>query len=84
MAKVVLASNIGGPLDTITDGVTGKFFYSNNPASLAEAIDWALDLSPDEVRKIAKAGIKNVHDNFTKDIMCEKTVAVYKELLNNQ
>lgn len=84
MGKVVVASNIGGSLDTITDGVTGKFFYSNNPASLAEAIDWALDLSPDEVRKIAKAEIKNVHDNFTKDIMCEKTVAVYKELLNNQ
>lgn len=84
MGKVVVASNIGGSLDTITDGVTGKFFYSNNPASLAEAIDWALDLSPDEVRKIAKAGIKNVYDNFTKDIMCEKTVAVYKELLNNQ
>ncbi len=84
MGKVVVASNIGGSLDTITDGVTGKFFYSNNPASLAEAIDWALDLSPDEVRKIAKVGIKNVHDNFTKDIMCEKTVAVYKELLNNQ
>lgn len=83
MGKVVVASNIGGSLDTITDGVTGKFFYSNNPASLAEAIDWALDLSPDEVRKIAKEGIKNVHDNFTKDIMCEKTVAVYKELLNN-
>ena len=84
MGKVVVASNIGGSLDTITDGVTGKFFYSNNPASLAEAIDWALDLSPDEVRKIAKAGIKNAYDNFTKDIMCEKTVAVYKELLNNQ
>ena len=43
MGKVVVASNIGGSLDTITDGVTGKFFYSNNPASLAEAIDWALE-----------------------------------------
>ena len=84
MGKVVVASNIGGSLDTITDGTTGKFFYSNNPASLAEAIDWALDLSPDEVKKIGKAGIKNVHDNFTKDIMCEKTIAVYNELLNNQ
>lgn len=26
MGKVVVASNIGGSLDTITDGVTGKFF----------------------------------------------------------
>ena len=81
---MVVASNIGGSLDTIADGTTVKFFYSNNPASLAEAIDWALDLSPDEVKKIGKAGIKNVHDNFTKDIMCEKTIAVYNELLNNQ
>ena len=62
----------------------GELRDKNRWVRLAEAIDWALDLSPDEVRKIAKAGIKNVHDNFTKDIMCEKTVAVYKELLNNQ
>lgn len=84
MGKVVVASNIGGSLDTITDGVTGKFFYSNNPASLAEAIDWALDLPAEEIKKISKAGIQNVHNNFTKDIMCEKTIAVYSELLNNQ
>ena len=84
MGKIVVASNHGGSLDSVIDGKTGRLFYNNNAASLAEAIDWALDLSPDEVRKIAKAGIKNVHDNFTKDIMCEKTVAVYKELLNNQ
>lgn len=83
MGKVVVASNIGGSLDTITDGVTGKFFYSNNPASLAEAIDWALDLPAEEIKKISKAGMQNVHNNFTKDIMCEKTVAVYNELLNN-
>ena len=82
MGKIVVASNIGGSLDTITDGVTGKFFYSNNSISLAEAIDWALNLSPDEIKKISQAGIKNVHNNFTKEIMCEKTVAVYKELLN--
>ena len=82
MGKIVVASNIGGSLDTITDGVTGKLFYSNNPLSLAEAIDWALTLSPAEIKKISQAGIKNVQNNFTKDIMCEKTVAVYKELLN--
>ena len=84
MGKVVVASNIGGSLDTITDGVTGKFFYSNNAACLVEARDRARGLSPGEEGKNDKGGIKNVHDNFTKDIMCEKTVAVYKELLNNQ
>lgn len=81
MGKIVVASNIGGSLDTITDGVNGKFFESNNPYSLAEALDWALSLSDKQREKITAAGIKNVKDNFTKEIMCDKTIAVYKELV---
>ena len=81
MGKIVVASNHGGSLDSIVDGVTGKLFYNNNAASLAEAIDWALALSKDEEEKIAQAGIKNVKDNFTKEIMCDKTIKVYEELI---
>lgn len=81
MGKIVVASNIGGSLDTITDGVTGKFFESNNPYSLAEALDWALTRSDKERQKIADAALKNVQENFTKEIMCDKTIAVYKELV---
>lgn len=81
MGKIVLASNIGGSLDNTIDGVTGKLFESNNAQSLADAIDWALNLSPSERKKISKAAIKNVKDNFTKQIMCDKTIAVYHELL---
>ena len=81
MGKIVVASDIGGSLDTITDGKTGKFFESNNPDSLAKALDWALTRTEAESKKIAQAGMKNVHDNFTKEIMCDKTIAVYKELV---
>ena len=81
MGKIVVASNHGGSLDSIVDGVTGKLFYNNNAASLAEAIDWALALSKNEEEKIAQAGIKNVKDNFTKEIMCDKTIKVYEELI---
>jgi glycosyltransferase involved in cell wall biosynthesis len=81
MGKIVLASNIGGSLDNTVDGVTGKLFESGNPQALADAIDWALNLSPQEKNKISQAAIKNVKDNFTKQIMCDKTIAVYKELL---
>ena len=81
MGKIVLASNIGGSLDNTIDGVTGKLFESNNAQALAEAIDWALNLSADEKAKISAAAIKNVKDNFTKQIMCDKTIAVYHELL---
>ena len=81
MGKIVLASNIGGSLDNTVDGVTGRLFESNNAQDLADAIDWALNLPSDEKEKISKAAIKNVKDNFTKQIMCDKTLQVYKELL---
>ncbi len=81
MGKIVLASNIGGSLDNTIDGVTGKLFESNSAQSLADAIDWALNLSPKERAKISQAAIKNVKENFTKEIMCNKTIAVYQELL---
>lgn len=81
MGKIVLASNIGGSLDNTIDGVTGKLFESNNAQSLADAIDWALKLPAKEREKISKAAIQNVKDNFTKQIMCDKTIAVYHELI---
>ena len=81
MGKIVLASNIGGSLDNTVDGVSGKLFESNNAQSLADAIDWALKLPAKEKEKISKAAIKNVKDNFTKQIMCDKTIAVYQELM---
>lgn len=84
MGKIVIASNIGGSLDNLKDGKTGRLFASNNAQSLADAIDWALDLSESEKEKIAKAAIKNVKDNFTKDIMSDKTIAVYHELVNSK
>ncbi|MBQ8785794.1 MAG: glycosyltransferase family 4 protein [Alphaproteobacteria bacterium] len=81
MGKIVLASNIGGSLENLVDGVSGRLFKSNDAKSLAEAMDWALSLSEEEKKKFSEAAIKNVHDNFTKQIMCDKTIAVYNELL---
>ena len=82
MGKIVVASNIGGSLDTIQDGVTGKLFESNNPQSLADALDWALSLNKAETKKISDSAIKNVREHFTKQIMCDKTIEVYREVVN--
>ncbi len=82
MGKIVVASNIGGSLDTIQDEVTGKFFESGNAQSLADALDWALGLSKEKVKKIGDSGIKNVREHFTKQIMCDKTLKVYREVVN--
>ncbi len=83
MGKITIASNIGGSLDIIDDGVNGKLYQYDNPQELAEALDWALNLSAPEKAKISKAAIKKVRDNFTKQIMCDKTLDVYHELIKN-
>ena len=82
MGRIVIASNIGGSLENLVDGKTGKHFESGNADSLAEALTWALELSTEDRERIGKAAIEHVHENFTKEIMCNKTIAVYNELVN--
>ena len=81
MGKIVVASNIGGSLEIVKDKETGCFFESGNSESLSKALDWALNLGKDQKEAISKASIKNVHENFTCDLMCEKTFNLYKSLL---
>lgn len=81
MGKIVLASNIGGSLDNLKDGVTGRHFVSGDADDLAEKLDWALSLSNGEREKLAAAAEKFVKENFTKQIMCDKTLAVYRSLI---
>ena len=82
MGRIVVASNIGGSLENIKDGVTGRHFEAGNADSLAEALRWALNLSEAERYKIGRAATEFVKENFTKQIMCDKTLAVYHELMN--
>lgn len=82
MGRVVIASNIGGSCETIIDGVTGKLFESGNVGSLAEALKWGLSLSTEQKEKIGAEAIKNVKEHFTKQIMCDKTIKVYEEIMN--
>ena len=82
MGRIVIASNIGGSLENIKDGVTGRLFASGNADALADALKWALNLTTEEREKIGEAAIEYVKQNFTKEIMCDKTIAVYQELIN--
>lgn len=82
MGRIVIASNIGGSLENIQDGVTGRLFESGNADALAEALKWALNLSTEEREQIGQKAIEYVKQNFTKQIMCDKTIAVYEELIN--
>jgi len=84
MGKIVIASNIGGSLDNIKDGITGRHFKSEDADDLAEKIAWALDLPETERKKMSQAAENFVKENFTKQIMCDKTLHVYRDLINNE
>lgn len=45
---------------------------------------WALRLTTEEREKIGAAAIKNVKEHFTKQIMCDKTIKVYEEVINQK
>ena len=84
MGRIVVASDIGGSKETVIDGVTGKLFKSGDADDLANAISWALSLSKEDKDKIGANAIKNIKEHFTKQIMCDKTISVYEELINQK
>lgn len=84
MGKIVLASNIGGSLDNLKDGITGRHFISGDAEDLSQKLEWALSLSDSEMKKISVNAENFVKENFTKQIMCDKTLAVYRSLVDNE
>ncbi len=84
MGKIVIASNIGGSLDNLKDGVTGRHFISGNADDLSQKIAWALDLSESERKKMSQNAKNFIKENFTKEIMCAKTLDVYRNLVDNE
>jgi len=79
MQRPVVAAPIGAIPDLIEDGVTGLFAEAGNARSFADKI--VMLLCDDKLsRKIGSAGRQHVLNNFTDDIMAEKTLAFYQRL----
>lgn len=83
MGKIVIASNIGGSLDNLKNEVTGYHFISGDADDLSQKIQKALNLTEAEAEKLKVSAQNYVKENFTKQIMCDKTLKVYHELVNN-
>ena len=81
MGKPVVATDHGGSRETVLDGDTGWLIPPGDPASLAEAIDAALKLDETQRRAIAERAIAFVRANFNKQLMCARTLEVYREVL---
>ena len=64
----------------MVEGETGWLTPPGDAAALARAISRALDLEDRERHAMAAAGRRNVAENFTKDLMCVRTLQVYQEV----
>ncbi|MBE9603885.1 glycosyltransferase family 4 protein [Acetobacteraceae bacterium H6797] len=79
MGCPVIASDLGGPRETVADGRTGWLVPPGDPAALAGAIGAAL-AQPAEMRAaMGEAGRRLVLERYTTRAMQEATLAVYRE-----
>ncbi len=78
MGRPVIASDLGGPVETVRHGETGWRVRPNDPIALADAIAVALDLSPEEHEALgqrARASVPTVR------AMQDATLDVYEAVL---
>ena len=81
MGRIVIGPDHGGATETIIDGQTGFLFKHGNADDLAAKLDAALNLSADERRKMAQNAVDSVRREFSKSLMCSKTLNLYQEIL---
>ncbi|MHC8508700.1 MAG: glycosyltransferase family 4 protein [Rhodospirillales bacterium] len=81
MGRPVIAADHGGPRETVVEGETGWRVPQGDPYALADAMARALDMTPDERERMAARAVANARNNFSKDLMCSRTLEVYNEVL---
>lgn len=80
LGKPVVATKAGGIPEIIENGVTGTLVPPADPQALAEGIIAYL-ANPEWTRQIGLQGQQKVRKNFSVDIMVEKNIDVYRQLL---
>ena len=82
MEKPIIASNIGGSIETIINDKTGFLFETGNPVALSKKIIEVLNLDESTLKSMGNEGRKNVIKKFNVEKMCFSTYLEYKKLLN--
>jgi len=81
MEKPILASDIGGSLETVINNKTGWLFKNNDANDLAEKIRMIIETDQNVLHLIGRQGRKNVKENYTRDLMVSRTLEIYKSLV---
>ncbi|MBU6141355.1 MAG: glycosyltransferase family 4 protein [Proteobacteria bacterium] len=80
--KIIIATKIGGTLDTVIEEKTGFLVDVGDVQKFAELIDRILEMPKEESDRFGLAARKNIEENFSNEKMCQLTLNVYRELLS--
>jgi len=83
MGKPVVATGHGGSLEVVKDGKTGWLVAPGNVSRFAAALGRAIE-NEDLREAFGCSGRRWVAKMFTSNRMCEKTVALYDELISGR
>jgi glycosyltransferase involved in cell wall biosynthesis len=81
MARPVIASDLGGPRETVEEGVTGWRVRPGDPAALAAALARVLAMPAAERDAVGARARAAVLRDYTTAAMQRATLGVYRELL---
>jgi glycosyltransferase involved in cell wall biosynthesis len=81
MAKPIIASRLGGAMETVVDNETGFLIETGNATQLAQKISHILTMPPQEIANLTKLAQKRVKSLFSAAQLQEKTLGVYKEIM---
>lgn len=81
MARPVIASDLGGPRETVREGETGWRVPPGEPATLARGIARVLAMPAEARAAIGARAQAMVRQTYTTAAMQQATLAVYRELL---
>ena len=76
----VVASAVGGILETVVDGKTGILVEPGNPEAIAEAVNKLLD-NPSLSRELGRNGRKRVKELFSWSSIAKKTITTYESII---
>ena len=75
----VIASTVGGLIDTVVDGVTGLHVPARRPDRVAEALSRVLD-EPGLRRSLGDAGVERTRSRYGWDSIARATLTLYEQV----
>jgi glycosyltransferase involved in cell wall biosynthesis len=81
MGRPVIASDLGGPAETVEQGVTGWRVPPGDVSALASAIERVLALNAEQRAALAERARAAVQADYTVGAMQTATLDVYREVI---